>query len=234
MIGALPPTEQVPDPAPRRHIDPGSLSGEIGAGSLTVTRAEAATELPLGPRLGCRRVRVGGGRISSRDACGRVHSVLVEGFVFEQRGREGIELAAIVPTGTVAGDHGDGPDRSAHAPAADYLAAISVSCWMSDSAPVLVSPSTTSSAARPPSATLIFAWISGSRQVKRSTVSADCAPRLLAARQVAPGRAGRGSRSSVGGRAWSGRCSCAGPARRRRSRGRPWPALQRPDGSVRS
>ena len=35
--------------------------------------------------------------------------------------------------------------------------AISVSCWMSDSAPVLMSPNTTSSAARPPSATLIFA-----------------------------------------------------------------------------
>ena len=35
--------------------------------------------------------------------------------------------------------------------------AIPVSCWMSDSAPVLISPNTISSAARPPSATLIFA-----------------------------------------------------------------------------
>ena len=35
--------------------------------------------------------------------------------------------------------------------------AICVSCWMSDSAPVVGSPKTTSSAARPPSATLIFA-----------------------------------------------------------------------------
>ena len=34
--------------------------------------------------------------------------------------------------------------------------AISVSCWMSDSAPVVGSPKTTSSAARPPSATLIL------------------------------------------------------------------------------
>ena len=35
--------------------------------------------------------------------------------------------------------------------------AISVSCWMSDSAPVVISPRTSSSATRPPSATLIFA-----------------------------------------------------------------------------
>ena len=38
-----------------------------------------------------------------------------------------------------------------------------VSCSMSDSAPVLISPKTISSAARPPSATLIFASISGWR-----------------------------------------------------------------------
>ena len=41
--------------------------------------------------------------------------------------------------------------------------AIAVNCSMSDSAPVLISPNTTSSAARPPKATLIFARTSGSR-----------------------------------------------------------------------
>ena len=35
--------------------------------------------------------------------------------------------------------------------------AIWVSCWMSDSAPVVIVPNTTSSATRPPSATLILA-----------------------------------------------------------------------------
>ena len=36
--------------------------------------------------------------------------------------------------------------------------AIDVSCWMSDSAPVVIVPNTTSSATRPPSATLILAF----------------------------------------------------------------------------
>jgi hypothetical protein len=41
--------------------------------------------------------------------------------------------------------------------------AIRVSCWMSDSAPVVIVPKTSSSAARPPNATSIFAcsaWVS--------------------------------------------------------------------------
>jgi hypothetical protein len=40
--------------------------------------------------------------------------------------------------------------------------AICVSCWKSDSAPVVRSPNTISSATRPPSATLIFALSSSS------------------------------------------------------------------------
>ena len=71
-----------------------------------------------------------------------------------------------------AGQEGPAPSRgtTATGPIAGLMPqrptiwrAISVSCWMSDSAPVLVSPKTISSAARPPSATLIFASTSGSR-----------------------------------------------------------------------
>src|SRR5664279_3042775 len=48
--------------------------------------------------LSCRRVSGGGARrFSSRYAGGGVGIFLVERLVFEQRGREGIELAAILP-----------------------------------------------------------------------------------------------------------------------------------------
>ena len=40
--------------------------------------------------------------------------------------------------------------------------AIRVTCWMSDSAPVVVSPNTSSSATRPPTDTRIFARSSSS------------------------------------------------------------------------
>ena len=61
--------------------------------------------------------------------------------------------------------------------------AIRVSCWMSDSAPVVRSPNTISSAARPPSATLICASRWRSSKLKRSASGAEkVTPERLAAR----------------------------------------------------
>ena len=53
--------------------------------------------------------------------------------------------------------HGEKADLLAHAPALTIPRAMRVTCWMSDSAPVVDSPKTSSSAARPPSDTRIFA-----------------------------------------------------------------------------
>jgi hypothetical protein len=86
-----------------------------------------------------------------RDSRGRVRVDLVESLVLEQRVRERVEPAAVLPQKTShvevcsVNDAADlGVDER------DTIwRARSVSCWMSDSAPVVNSAKTTSSAASP-------------------------------------------------------------------------------------